>query len=226
VPTRYQPAVTAKPKPKSNAPKWIKAFVALHVASITIWTLPSPRKSIMDGTEKLGVKADNPVKSFSDTITEGTLYLNWKYLKGSPLMYYPGAIGFWQYWDMFSPNPASIDLYLEADVEYRDGTVRRVKFPRIYTMPIPEKYVKERYRKYFENIQQSSNAYALPAGAQRLAFENFENSQNPPVKVTLYRFIDAVEPPGKPQVSKYESDVLFEYQVDLGYLYRDKGIPR
>src|SRR5690349_14010871 len=106
-------------RPAKNAPLWIKLFVGFHLVCITMWSLPYPKKPYMNGTAKLGIQTNDArtfVRSFSETVTEGTLYLNWKYLKGSPLMYYPGVTGFWQFWDMFSPNPANVDLYLEADV--------------------------------------------------------------------------------------------------------------
>ncbi|MBC8063326.1 MAG: hypothetical protein H7Y17_00725, partial [Chlorobia bacterium] len=129
-------------KTPRNAPIWIKAFVIFHILCITMWALPPPKKPYMLGTAKLGVNTSSPAafaRSFSDTVTEGALYFNWKYLKSSPLIFYPGVTGFWQYWDMFSPNPAQVDLYLEADVVFQDGTKKRFKFPRIYTMPIPMK---------------------------------------------------------------------------------------
>ena len=217
----------ADKKPARNASPWVKAFVAIHLVSITMWSLPYPKQPYMNGTAKLGVDASSPssfTRTFSETVTEGVLYFNWKYLKGSPLMYYPGATGFWQYWDMFSPNPASIDLFLEADVVYRDGTKRRFKYPRIYDLSIPMKYVKERYRKFYENVNGDNQAYMRPAVAQRIALESFEDPANPPVQVVLIRHFDQVEPPGVQSNPQYTVVPFFTYQVDLAKLRRDKGI--
>ncbi len=213
-------------KQPRNAPIWIKIFVAAHIVMITAWSLPNPKKPYMFGTAKLGVDASSPknfVRSFSETVTEGTLYFNWKYLKNSPMVYYAGPTGFWQFWDMFSPNPASVDLYLEADVLYQDGTKKRFKFPRIYTMSIPAKYVKERYRKFYENANQDDQAFIRPSVAQRIALESTSDPKNLPVQVSLIRFFDVVEPPGKPWNPAYSEVRYFTHQVDLPKLRRDKG---
>lgn len=212
---------------KKNAPWWIKAFVALHLVAITMWSLPYPKKPYMNGNAGFGINTSSPTafaRSFSETVTEGTLYLNWKYLKGSPLMYYPGVTGFWQYWDMFSPNPANTDLYMDADVVFRDGKKIRYKFPRIYSLPIPQKYVKERYRKYFENVNQADQGYSRPFCAQRIALENFNDPQNPPTMVTLICHQDVIEAPGVTPNPAYKEIPFYTYQVDLDKLRRDKGL--
>jgi len=201
----------------------VKAFVALHIVCITIWALPNPRREYMNETEKLGLRKDNLIQSLSQTATEGTLFLNWKYLKRSPLMYYPLSTGFWQYWDMFAPNPAAIDLYLEADVTFQDGKKIRFHYPRIYTMPIPLKYVKERYRKFYENVNTDDQGYIRPAVAQRIALESFDDPRNPPVEVVLIRNFDKIEGPGERQDPTYQSVAFFTYRVDLAKLRRDKG---
>jgi hypothetical protein len=215
------------PESKKNAPWWIKAFVVFHLVCITMWSLPYPKKPYMNGTASFGISTSSPsafIKSFSETVTEGSLYLNWKYLKGSPLMYYPGATGFWQYWDMFSPNPADTDIYMEADVVFEDGKKIRYKFPRIYTMPIPAKYVKERHRKYFENVNQADQSYTRPFTAQRIALDCYTDPNNPPRSVALICFADTIEPPGTKPDPTYKMIPFYTYQVDVDKLKRDKGI--
>ncbi len=217
----------AEQKTPRNAPLWIKAFVIFHLVCITMWSLPYPKEPYQMGTAKFGVRTDSAkafARTFSETVTEGTLYLNWKYLKGSPLMYYPGATGFWQYWDMFSPNPASVDLYLEADVVYKDGTTYRFKYPRIYDLPIPKKYFKERYRKFYENVNQDNQSSIRPHVAQRIALECFDNPQNPPVEVTLIRHFNIVEPPGQEPDPEYTVVRFYTHVVDLAKLRKDKGL--
>ena len=218
--------VQADSVPKSKVSFWVKAFVAFHLVCISVWAMPNPKKDIMNGTEKLGIRKGDVVRSFSETVTEGTLLVNWKYLKRSPFMYYPLSTGFWQYWDMFAPNPANTDLYMEADVTYQDGTKTRFHYPRVYTMPIPMKYLKERYRKFYENVNNDDQAYIRPAVAQRVALESFDNPSNPPVLVVLIRYFDRVEPPGEPVDATYQAVRFFTYRVDLTKLRRDKGLER
>lgn len=192
-----------------------------------MWSLPSPKEPYQHGTAKLGIKTSSPhafIQSFSETVTEGTLYFNWKYLKSSPLVYYPGTTGFWQYWDMFSPNPASVDLYLEADITYQDGSKSRYKFPRMHDLSIPVKYFKERYRKFFENANQDAQSYIRPYVAQRIALECFKDPLNPPTHVTLIRFFDTVEPPNKPADLTYTEVRFYDYDVDISKLRSDKGM--
>lgn len=214
----------AKPNPKSTVSPWVKAFVAFHLFCITVWSLPNPRPGLMSGAESLSVKPERFLQSFSETATEGTLYYNWKYLKQSPFMYYPLATGFWQYWDMFAPNPANTDQYLEAKVVYKNGETSTFKFPRIFDLPVSQKYLKERYRKFFENANMTDQAYIRPPLAQRIALEAFRNPANPPVRVTLIRYFDRIEPPGKKADPAYKSAVLLTYRVDQAKLRRDKGL--
>jgi hypothetical protein len=214
-------------KTPRNASPWIKAFVAFHVVCITMWSLPYPKKPYMNGTAKLGVDTSSPrafARSFSETVTEGILYWNWQYMKNGVIMYYPGITGFWQYWDMFSPNPASVDLYMEADVKYKNGTTYRFHYPRIYTMPIPQKYLKERYRKFYENVNQDTQAAIRPAVAQRIALECFKDPNNPPMQVTLIRFYDTIEPPGAKPDPAYTEYRFFTYIVDQAKLKSDKRL--
>jgi len=216
-------------KPARNASVWIKAFVVVHILGITMWALPYPKKPYMLGTAKFAVDTSSPsafARSFSDTVTQGILYLNWRYLKLSPLMYYPGTTGFWQFWDMFSPDPADTDLYLLADVTYKDGTVFRFHYPRVYDLPIAEKYLKERYRKFFENANQDAQAYARPYVAQRIALECFKDPANPPVSVKLLRNMYPIKPPGKPQLTEYLQNEVGTYRIDQDKLWKDKGFAR
>lgn len=210
-----------------NAPIWIKMFVALHIVCITMWALPYPKKPYMQGTASFGINTSSPAnftQSTSELVTQGFLYLNWKYIKGSPLMYYPGTVGFWQFWDMFAPNPASIDLYLTANVKFQDGSTKPFDYPRIYNLSIPLKYVKERYRKFYENACADDQAYCRPFVAQRIALESFTDPNNPPVQVDLIHHRYVIAPPGEPQSPDYSAATYFTYVVDVPKLRHDKGL--
>src|SRR4051812_8909092 len=93
---------------------WVKAFVAFHVLAITAWTLPlAPKEYRSEGGKPPKTPLDISTKSVPDFFTSvaeygkyGLLLGNQKYLKDSPVQFYLLSTGFWQYWDMFSPNPA------------------------------------------------------------------------------------------------------------------------
>ncbi len=193
-------SVTAEP-PQKNAPWYVKAFVAAHLVAITAWALPNPPEGIAKGTSK-------PVGS------DHILVWNQQHLKSfQPLYGYLFVTGFWQYWDMFAPNPSNTDLWADAEVVYRDGTRKPYQYPRIYLMPIPTKYPHERFRKFYERVNQEQYEFLWPQFALRIAYLN-DNPNNPPVTVRLRRHWLPIAPPGKPQQKEYNSFTFFEYAVD------------
>jgi hypothetical protein len=197
-------------EPAKTVSPWIKAFVALHILAITVWSLPNAPPGVLLGKNKaLG----------GDAI----LLFNQRHLKPSPLKYYLLPTGFWQYWDMFSPNPASTDFYGTAEIVYLDGAVEPYQYPRMYVLPLHEKYLKERYRKFYERAHLEANSFLWPAFAQRLALVSFEDPENPPVTVRLTRHWLDVAPPGKPQVPEYASYMYYSHEVDVAQLRRDAG---
>jgi hypothetical protein len=199
---------------------WIKLFVAFHLVAITSWTLPTAR----DVNEKLVIDKSSPfaaAKSIGRNISDGTLIYNDKFVKASPLQYYLLSTGFWQYWDMFSPNPASIDFYGTATVTFQDGTSKLYQYPRMYDESISKKYVTERFRKFYERAHTESDKFLWPYFAQRVALESFTSPGNPPVKVVLTRHWLTVAAPGAPQQQQYNSYNYYTYTVDQEKLQKD-----
>lgn len=197
-------------QPQKVSP-WVKAFVIFHLLAVTIWALPNPGPAIQEGRDKSrGV----------DKVREW----NWRGFKltSNPFRHYVLSTGFWQYWDMFAPNPAATDFYGEADVWYRDGTQTLYRYPRVYTLPIPEKYLKERYRKYFERAHGDNFKTLWPRFAQRIALLMTKDPTNPVVKVRLRRYWQQVAPPGKPQTG-YTAFNYYTHAVDQKQLRRDLG---
>lgn len=153
----------------------------------------------------------------------GTEWINYwddKYLRTfPPIDMYLHFTGFWQYWDMFAPNPSHSDIYGDAEVIYKDGTVKRYIYPRMYDLSIPQKFFKERYRKFFERAGSDDYVYLFPSFALRVALE-MDNPANPPVRVKMIRHWKAVAGPGKPQPKEYGSYNYFTYEVDQKELAR------
>jgi len=211
---RRNPAQATGDKPvadegarRPNAPWYVKAFVVFHLIAITIWALPNPPANVQSGEQK-------PI--YSDYL----LFWNWKWLKPlTPVQVYNSTTGFWQYWDMFAPNPASTDIYCDAEVVFKDGTKKHYQYPRMYLLGIGQKYVNERYRKYFERVNQEQYSYLWPLFAQRIAYLN-DNRQNPPVTVRLKRYWRPVAGPGMVQQPDYNSYLFYEHAVDRRQLAR------
>jgi hypothetical protein len=109
---------------------------------------------------------------------------------------YMTATGFMQGWSMFSPNPYTEDLYVEARIHYADGTLHTWTFPRMERMSIWRRYQKERWRKYIEVAQQDNYRFLWPTMARFAARVNNPNPDNPPRSVDLLRFYRNVQAPG------------------------------
>lgn len=205
---------------RRSVSRWIKLFLVFHIIAITSWTLPNAANV----NEKLVVDKSSPltaVRSIGRNISDGTLIYNDKFVKTSPLQFYLLSTGFWQYWDMFSPNPASIDFYGTATVFYQDGSTKAYEYPRMYDESIPKKYVTERFRKFYERAHTEQDQFLWPYFAQRVALDNYTNPNNPPVRVVLTRHWLTIAPPGAPQQQEYNSYNYFVYTVDQAKLQKD-----
>ncbi len=201
--------MTAAPSPRRVA--WpVKLFVLFHAVAVLAWTLPR--------FPPPGSPADRPPGG-SDYI----LTFNQTWLKDSPIQWYMLSTGFWQYWDMFAPNPADTDRWCDAEITYRDGAKTRYTYPRMIELSYTERYFKERYRKFYERAGAEENAFLWPAFAQRIALVNFKNPENPPVQVLLRRHWRHVMPPGRPQPEAYDWYDYFQYVVDQPRLFQDAG---
>src|SRR3954469_688867 len=62
--------------------------------------------------------------------------------------------GLWHSWDMFSPDPLSLNFNVQAFITYADGVTETWDFPRMDKMGLWEKFQKERYRKWRERVRQ------------------------------------------------------------------------
>ena len=161
--------------PQKRVSVWIKLFVAFHVIAITSWSLPVPAPAVMNG------------KAAATFPSEWLLYNNELYLKHSPIQLYLLSLGFWQSWDMFSPNPAGADMYGTADLVLKNGQVQHYQYPRMYTLSMLSKYSKERFRKFFEHAGSDDDSYLWPDFAKRIVYITKQDPANPIVKVLLKR---------------------------------------
>src|SRR5579862_5767533 len=79
---------------------------------------------------------------------------------------YMWATGSDQNWNMFSPNPASTDVYMSALITYQDGTQKTWLFPRMHNLGVVQKYQQERFRKFIENAHLDANSAVWPYAAR------------------------------------------------------------
>ena len=91
--------------------------------------------------------------------------------------------GLFQSWDTFAPEPWPTNSYLEATLIYRDGTRATWAFPRMEKLSLRDRYFKERYRKFEENLQRDENDSLWPDVARYIARAN--SSPANPVKTVI-----------------------------------------
>jgi hypothetical protein len=170
----------------------LRLVVLFHVFAITSWSLPKTPPGIANGSIQFNFPSS--LRNWSDWL----LYVNERYVSkkiapepqtyaSRPIQTYLLFTGTWQYWDMFAPNPSNWDGFVTADIFFADGTMREHQYPRINILPLHEKYVKERYRKFLERAHPDDYAWIRPYFAQRIALENYKDPENPPVLVVLHR---------------------------------------
>jgi hypothetical protein len=187
--------------PPRKVSPWVKAFVLFHAAAITIWALPNPPATILQG-ERAPVGSDY------------LLVWNHAYLKPlPPVRHYVLTTGFWQYWDMFAPNPVSVDFYGSAQVVYRSGAVRTYRYPRMADLPVGQRYFMERYRKFFERVHPEEHAHLWPVFAGAVARKMHVDPDDPPVQVRLVRHFRHIAPPGEPPQTEHTAYMFYTHRV-------------
>ena len=122
--------------------------------------------------------------------------------------------GLFQAWNAFAPAPKAINSWVEAIVIYQDGRVATWKFPRMDQLSLSERYYRERYRKFIENLKEDSSVALWPDASRYIARLNNHAPSNPPEIVMLIRHWTDISP-GASASSTQASHVqiFYEYKV-------------
>lgn len=91
--------------------------------------------------------------------------------------------GLFQSWDTFAPIPKGVNTYIEAVVVYEDGSRKTWTLPRMEQLSCTERYFKERYRKFAENLVRAETDALLPDAARYIA--RSKSSPAKPVKTVI-----------------------------------------
>jgi hypothetical protein len=126
--------------------------------------------------------------------------------------------GLYQSWDMFAPNPKSIDAYIKAVVFTQDRHMKVWTFPRMEELSFRERYPKERYRKFAEMLPDQKNEALWPGVAAHVA-RLFNNPIDPPDKVVLIEFRADIKPGADESSAPVPTpNVFYEGYVEPGDL--------
>lgn len=126
--------------------------------------------------------------------------------------------GLFQAWNAFAPAPKAVNSYVESIVIYRDGRVLTWKFPRMEQLSVFERYYRERYRKFVENLKEDSSVALWPDAARYIARLNNTDASNPPEIVMLIRHWTDIMPGAPASASKPHVQIFYEYKVAPGDL--------
>lgn len=122
--------------------------------------------------------------------------------------------GLFQSWDMFAPSPKSANTYVEARIVYKDGTREVLTLPRMEFLGLREKFFKERYRKFADNLVDERFDLMLPDVARHIA--RSKSTPGNPVKLVVlvfnFSFI-APGPDGSLVAQPWDQHVLLGYGV-------------
>jgi hypothetical protein len=122
--------------------------------------------------------------------------------------------GLFQSWNMFSPNPKSVNNYLEALIIYKDGSTENWTFPRMQLLDFTERYYRERYRKYEENLVEPENSAMWPDAARRIARLHCKGSAPPATVMLIVRWSNVVQrDDGTFERTPWDAHVYYSYKV-------------
>lgn len=189
----------------------IKAWIALHVVIISCWSIPITPKSLQAYTRKNATPreiANSPTPKFLQWVQ---IYNDRLVRDNSMVRAYLLPTGFWQYWDMFAPDPSNNDIWFDAIITTKDQRSETMELNRIASMPLVKKYFKERYRKYYERVHLDDNQWCWPYVARAIARDFRREYGAEPKNIQLrrhYRFVTY----GKP-IPPYSEFTFFRYDV-------------
>ena len=137
-------------------------------------------------------------------------------LSGAKEMFMPYMrwSGLFQSWDMFAPDPQSLNSHLKAVVITRDRHIKVWPFPRMEDLSYGQRFLHERDRKFAEILPQPQFAPLWPDVASHVA-GFFNDPADPPQKVFLIQFGSAIQP-GAAQEETPRPNVFYDDYLQPG----------
>src|ERR1700733_450155 len=123
--------------------------------------------------------------------------------------------GLFQSWDMFAPNPKAANTYMEAIILYKDRSSQLWSFPRMENLSLTQRYIKERYRKYEDNLQNNDNSELWLDAARRVARLNSDAANPAQTVLLVVRWSDIIIPrtDGSYDRAPWDVNVFYSYPV-------------
>jgi len=160
----------------------VNVFLLWHILALSVWLFAD----------------DNPSALIQSLLPNVRPYIAWA--------------GLMQSWHMFSPDPTTLDVSVEARITYADGHTIAWPFPRLADMGYGERYQRERFYKFIENAHQDQHRELWPYLARYAARCNRTDPRVPPISVTLIRQFRRIPPPGVP-LPPYQTEQFFSTNI-------------
>jgi hypothetical protein len=109
-------------------------------------------------------------------------------------------LGLWQSWDMFSPDPRTVDICVELRCTNRDGTSDRRMLSDMVAMGYYERWQKDRWRKYFNDHLRLDDRRALWQPFAEYAARRLREEGHDPAAIELVRWWRPCDPAVRPDL--------------------------
>jgi len=107
------------------------------------------------------------------------------------------ALGLWQSWDMFAPDPLPIDLFVSFVAELDDGTTVERELTNTPTLGLVTRYTRERWRRFCnDHLRLDENRRLWPGAARWFAARLERETGRRVTRLVLWRHWRPVLPPG------------------------------
>ena len=130
-------------------------------------------------------------------------------------------LGLWQSWDMFSPDPRTIDICVELRCTDRDGTSDRRMLSDMVSMGYYERWQKDRWRKYFNDHLRLDDEHALWQPFAEYAARRLREEGHDPAAIQLVRWWRPCDPAIKPDLRADVRQTPWQ-----SYVFHRWGVPR
>lgn len=191
---------------------WIvKVLLGFHVVAISLWSVPITDKRYAAFTDPNSTPRQRATAPTPSLVTRFQIWNDTTIRRDSFVRKYLLGSGTWQYWDMFAPDPMSMDIWVDAEIEFLDGKKVTYPYPRMSQMSYPLRYVKERYRKFIERGHLEDYSVLWPSIAKRLGKLAKAEYDQPIASVTLVRHFRKLNGPGKP-IGPFQTFKFYRYE--------------
>lgn len=127
--------------------------------------------------------------------------------------------GLAQGWNLFAPNPLSLNTRVEAEITYRNGETGVWKFPLPQDLDYLKRYMIERQHKFaFDSLLNDRFKVLRPDTARYIARLNNTKTDDPPVSVTLVSYRSQIAAPNSRKPEPWIRKVVYTYSVQSGDL--------